>query len=181
MTEKRTPAQLAEEGQTSYRMRDFTSAAKAFLAAEEGYRAAGNVILTAEMANNLSVTYLQEGKAEQALEAVGETAEFFSQQGDLKRQALALGNRAAALQALNRLDEAIRAYEQSSELLKALGDFELRMYVMQNLSKLYMHKRRPLEALVIYQAGIENYPSKSLKTRILRTLLRVPLKFLKSG
>jgi len=181
MVTVQTPDQLAEEGQAYFRNKDFGSAEQAFLRAEEGYQALGNSILAAEMANNRSVALLQYGKAQEALNAVGETVALFDQQDDFRRKALALGNQAAALEALGRLDEAITVYEQSSWLLKTCEEFELRMYVMKSLSKLYLRKNRPLEAWAVYQAGVEGNPSKTMKNRVLRTLLRFPMQFLKSG
>lgn len=69
------------------------------------------------MANNCSVAYLKAGNAAAALEAVTGTDAIFAEKGDRLRQAMALGNQAAALEGLNQLDAAIGSYNQSAELL----------------------------------------------------------------
>jgi tetratricopeptide (TPR) repeat protein len=123
--------------------------------------------MAAEMENNRSVALLQAGKAEEALEAVKGTEMIFKQAGDELKQAMAIGNRAAALDALNQLEEAETAYHQSATLLKSIGETELHAHVMKSLSALQIRKGKKLEGIVNMQAGLEgienpNYPSNFL-------------------
>jgi hypothetical protein len=92
------PQQLADEGQAEYNRGEYLSAAKLFKVAADGYLSAGDELLAAEMANNCSVAYLKGGNAESALEVVNNTDALFASKGDILRQAMALGNKAAALE-----------------------------------------------------------------------------------
>src|SRR3990172_10712540 len=100
MNETLSPKKLADEGQAAYKKGDFISAGNPFRDAAEGYKLSGDELAAAEMANNLSVSLLQAGQAEKALQATLGTEEVFKRSGDLRRQAMAIGNQAAALEAL---------------------------------------------------------------------------------
>jgi len=173
-----TAQQLAEEGQADYRKGEYLSAARLFKAAADGFSSVGDELSAAEMANNCSVASLKGGDAETALEIVTGTALLFASKGDIKRQAMAVGNLAAALEGLNRLEEAITAYEQSAALLNQAGEYELRAYVCQSTSSLQMKRGRYLEAYATMQAGIMGIKEPNLSQRILKTLLDIPFKFL---
>ena len=170
--------QLAAEARAAYKRGDYLAAANAFKAASESYRLSGDELNAAEMANNYSVALLQGGEAQQSLEVVLGTDKIFAEAGDLRRQAMALGNQAAALEALNRPDEAIDAYERSAELLTQVGDTETRVSVMQSLSALQLRHGRQLEALATMQAGLNGVKHPTPKQRMLRKLLQIPFKFM---
>ena len=176
--EVRTPAQLAEEARGIYQAGEYTSAGQLYQAAAQAYQAVNEALLAAEMANNSSVAWLQAGEANQALQAVGGTPDIFGAAGDVRRQAMALGNQAAALEALRRRDEAMALYQQSADLLQQAGEGELRAYVMQAISKLQFRAGRHFEALASMQAGMEGIRHPTLKQRVLKRLLRLPLRSL---
>jgi len=178
MNETLTPQQIAKEAQSAYKMGDYASAAQSFEAARQSYLAADNPLMAAEMANNLSVALLQTGDPQGALQAVEGTAALFSEAGDQKRQALALGNQAAALEALKRLEEAEQAYWQSAEILKTLGETDLRLSVMQSISALQLRSGRQLQAVATMQSGVENIEKPTSKQRLLKRLLKIPLKMM---
>lgn len=178
MSETLSPKKLAAEGQAAYKKGDFISAANAFRDASERYKLGGDELAAAEMANNLSVSLLQAGQAENALQAALGTEEVFERSGDLRRQAMAVGNQAAALESLNRLDEAVQHYELSAELLKQAGDNETRASVMQSLSALQLRQGRQFEALATMQAGLNGIKRPTTKQRLLRKLLQLPFKYL---
>ncbi|OGO13745.1 MAG: hypothetical protein A2Y53_03185 [Chloroflexi bacterium RBG_16_47_49] len=173
------PQQLADEGQADYKKGDYLSAARLFRAAADGFSSAGDELCAAEMANNCSVAYLKAGEAKSALEAASGTDLIFSSKGDIKRQAMAVGNQAAALEKLNQLDEAIIAYEKSAELLNNAGEYELRAYVCQSISNLQLRRGRYLEAYATMRAGVLGVKQPNLTQRMLKTLMDVPFKFLK--
>ena len=60
---------------------------------------------------------------------------------------MAIGNRAAALDALDRMDEAEAEYVRCADMLKELGENELRAEVFKALSALQLRSGRQLEAL----------------------------------
>ena len=178
MNQTRTPHQLYLEGQSAYRAKSFTSAAQYFVAAEIGYRAAGNELLAAEMANNASVAHLQAGDAQSAFLAVVGTEAIFTTAGDQHKAAMALGNQGAALEDLGDLELAAQNYTQSAELLKELGEHDLRASVLQSLSALQLRTGRSLQALATMQAGVDNLEKPNLKQRLLKRLLKVPFRLL---
>ena len=130
------------------------------------------------MKNNCSVAYLKAGDAQSALDTLTGTDQVFASIGDTKRQAMALGNRAAALEGLNRSDEALAVYEQAAELLAQVGEFELRAYVYQSSSSLLMKRGRFLEAYATMRQGVSGIKDPNLGQRVLRSLMDIPFKFL---
>ena len=84
------------------------------------------------MKNNLSVALLQAGNAQAAYEPPQAQTKFSPGQSDLKRQAMAFGNQAAALEALKKLDQALEAYERSAALFAEAGETEMRSMVLQS-------------------------------------------------
>ena len=68
------------------------------LQAAQAYTSAKDELNTAEMMNNQSVALLQAGKAKEALQATEGTEDIFQKAGDIKRQGIAVSNRAAALE-----------------------------------------------------------------------------------
>jgi tetratricopeptide (TPR) repeat protein len=175
------PDQLANEGKSAYQKGEFLEAAEIFLEASEGYQTAGNPLSSAEMANNRSVALLQGGQPESALLAVQGTIEIFASMGDKRRQAMAFGNRAAALNKLNRVDEAISDYSQAADLFKQVGEHDLRAPVLQALSVLQLRSGRRLESLASMNAGLNEYDQPKPRQRLLKKLLDIPSKiFFKS-
>ncbi len=172
------PKQLAEQGNAAYQRGEYAEAARLFGAAAYAHQTQDEALLAAEMANNQSVASLQAGDAQAALDAVAGTEEIFANAKDAKREGMAAGNRAAALDALGRLEEAEAAYVRCAELLKQAGELELRAQVMKSLSGLQLRSGRQLEALASMQAGVEGLEKPGLKDRIVKSLLKVPFRFL---
>lgn len=176
MEEVTSARELAVEGRAAYKRGDYQAAAQSFDAAARSYLSLGDHLMAAEMRNNSSVAYLQAGDAPAALEAVEGTPQIFEQMGDVRRQGMALGNLAAALEALGRLDEALQAYRQSGELLKLAGENDLYLQVMQSLSALELRRGHPLEAVSMMQEGLGGIQRLSLRQRLLKKVLQIPSK-----
>jgi tetratricopeptide (TPR) repeat protein len=174
-----TPQQLAEEGQAEYNKGEYLSAARLYKAAADGLLWMGDELSAAEMANNSSVAFLKGGDANSALDAVNGTDKIFALKGDFKLQAMAIGNRAAVLEEMNQLDEAIISYEQSAELFNQIGEYEMRAYVCQAISSLLMKRGRYLEAYATMRAGVMGVKEPNLTQRLLKSLMDVPFKFMK--
>lgn len=174
MTIAATPQQLGKEGKTAYGHGDYLAAAQAFDAAQAGFKLTGATLEAAEMANNCSVAYLQAEEAEKALQAVDGTEAIFAQAGDLRRQGMALGNRGAALEALDRKEEALQAYQQSADLLQEAGEDQMRVHVMQSLSMLQLNMGKQLQALASMQAGLDGVRRPTPKQSMLKKLLKIP-------
>src|SRR5690242_20062529 len=108
------PSELADQGKSAFQGRRFEEAANLFEQSAKGFALADNGLMAAEMQNNRSVALLQAGKAQQALDASIDTDKYFARAGDVHREAMALGNQAAALDALRRYEEALQKYERSA-------------------------------------------------------------------
>jgi tetratricopeptide (TPR) repeat protein len=170
---------LHKRAQESYRAGRFPEAAGLFEQLARHYSQEGDGLNAAEMANNRSVALLQSGDAQGALEAAEGTDQVFAQAGDARRQALALGNQAAALEGLQRLDEALGRYWQSADLLKQVGDVESRAVVLKNISTLQLRTGHQLEALASMDAALGGQKKLSAQERFLKKLLDVPMRMLK--
>ena len=176
MTDTLTPEELALEGKKAYERGDFIASARSFDAAAQAFQSVGDELTAAELLNNSSVAYLRAGDGAAALTAVEGTPAVFSSAGDLRRQGMSLGNLGAALEAVNRKDEARDAYQQSADLLNQTGDSQLRSNVMQSLSVLQMRSGNQMEALATMQAGLDGLEHPSPKQSIISKLLKLPSK-----
>lgn len=170
-----TPQQLAKDGKKAYEHGEYLAAAQAFLAAKEGYMAAAQPLEAAEMANNASVAYLQAGDGQAALDVVEGTDQIFAEAGDLRRQGMAIGNRAAALEALDRDEEAVQAYLAAAQLLEQAGEGQLRANTLQSLSMLQFQMGRQLQALMSMHQGLEGVKRPTPKQMFLKKLLNIPV------
>jgi len=178
MNEIYRPEELDRLGKAAFQSGNYAQAAEYFSAAGEGYRALNDQLNAAEMANNASVAFLKGGHPQAALEAAQGTDVIFEAAGDKRRQAMALGNYAAALEGLDRVGEAIEHYEQADKLFKEIGEHELRAALLQSLSNLQFKSGRSFEGLANLNAGFEEGGKTSLKQRLLKFLTQLPLKYL---
>jgi tetratricopeptide (TPR) repeat protein len=176
-----TTTQISAQAEKAYQAGRHSEAAALYQQATAQYAAQGDRLKAAEMANNHSVALLQAGQAQAALEASSGTDAVFAQTGETRKQGLALGNQAAALEALNRLDEALERYRQCSDLLKQAGDSDSRAYVLKSISALQIRTGHQLEGLASMEAALENKKKLSLQERILKKIIQVPFRMLKRG
>lgn len=167
-----TVEKLIEQGQKAYSGGNYLAAARAFEEAAAGYEAMNEPLSSAEMKNNQSVALLQAEKAGEALEAVAGTASIFAKAGDRKRQAFALGNEAAALDALGKYNEAVDRYSRSAEILEELGEKEMLATVLKSLSAVQVRANKPFDAVLSMQSALASKEKPSMKERILKKLLR---------
>lgn len=173
MAQSNLPGELAEQAQQAYAANRFELAAERFARAAEAFQAGGDALLAAEMRNNQSVAFLKAGKAAQALEATNGTAEVFARAGDRRRQAMALGNQAAALEDLRRWDESLEIYRQAADLLKGAGEDEIRALLLKRISSLQLRAKKPVAALFSMDAAVESSPRRSWSERLIRWLMAV--------
>lgn len=166
------PAQLSEEGKRAFENRQYDQAAGLFRQAADGFTLGGDGLMSAEMKNNLSVALLQAGKASEAFSAALDTDQVFAGANDTKRQAMALGNQAAALEALHRNDEAVASYERSAELFAQAGEGDLRAMVMKSAAAIKLKSGKVAESAFKMMGALEAKQKPTLFERILRFLLR---------
>ncbi len=167
------PEQLAEQGKQAFTAKQFDQAASFFAEAVAAYEALEDSLNAAEMKNNLSVALLQAGKAQAAYDAATGTDEIFAQAGDMKRQAMAYGNQAAALEALKKLDQALEAYEHSAALFAEAGETEMRSIVLQSAAALKLRRGKMVDSALSMIGSVESTQKPNLVQRFLRFLLRI--------
>ena len=170
--------QTIAQAKAAYEDEDYAQAAELYKNAQKEYTAALDPLAAAEMANNCSVALLKAGDAKGSLQAVEGTDVVFSQANDVKRQAMALANKAAALESLKRYPDALELYEQSNELLKGIGENELRAYVLKSISTVQLRQGKQLEAIASMQASLDNQPNPGVKDRFVKRLIQQVFKLL---
>jgi tetratricopeptide (TPR) repeat protein len=166
------PNQLAEQGKQAFAARDYDQAVSLFTEAASAYGALDDALNAAETKNNLSVALLQAGDAQAALDAVAGTDEIFAQAEDVKRQAMALGNQAAALEALKKFDQALEAYERSAALFAEAGEGEMRSIVLQSAAAIKLRRGKMVDSALSMIGSVESTPKPNLLQRFLRFLIR---------
>jgi len=166
------PNQLAEQGKQAFMNKNFDEAVKLFSGAAEGYRLGGAGLMAAEMQNNISVALLQAGKAQESLTAALNTDQTFADAKDTKRQGMALGNQAAALEALRRYDEAIEKYDLAAQLLAQAGEGDLRALVMKSSAAIKLKTGRLTDSAFKMMGSLEAKDTPSIFERILKFFLR---------
>jgi tetratricopeptide (TPR) repeat protein len=179
--EEPTIQSTVKQAEKDYKNSSYAKAAESYLRAQKLYANAGELLKAAEMANNASVALLKAGSPLAALEASQGTEQLFAQAGDQRSQAIALGNQAAALDALNRLEDALARYRLCSEFLKQIGDEENRAYVLKSISSLQIRTGHELEALASMDSALQNKKQLSFQERFLKKLLQIPFQMLKRG
>jgi tetratricopeptide (TPR) repeat protein len=167
------PKLIATQASQFYQEGDFKQAAQLFSESAQAFSEAGNLLDAAEMRNNQSVALLQNDGAQAALDAVLGTDAVFAAAGDVRRQGLALGNEAAALEELKRLDEAIERYQASADLLEQAGEDQMRAIVMQSVAWIYIRRGKFFEGLFAMNSGLRGVKNPTIKQKILRTLLKI--------
>ena len=166
------PAQLEAQGKRAFADKKFDEAAALFRQAADGYTQGNVGLMAAEMMNNVSVALLQAGKPQESLDAVMGTEKIFEEAKDIKRQAMALGNTAAALEGLNRYDEAIQAYELSADLFGQVNEGDLRAMVMKSAAAIKLKTGKIAESAFKMMGSLDVKETPGFFERILRFFLR---------
>jgi hypothetical protein len=163
-----------KKAKMAYQAGDFHQAADLYSVIAAACQAQENPLLAAEMTNNQSVALLQAGDSQAALDAAAGTDLIFEGAGDQLKMAMAIGNQAAALDALSQVKEAEQKYLRCAEILALLGEDQLRSQVMQSLSALQLRSGRQLEALSSMQTGLNKLEKPTIRQRLLKRLLSLP-------
>jgi tetratricopeptide (TPR) repeat protein len=171
MVNKLSPQEIADQAKSIYLAGDFPAAVQAFAEAVSAYSEAGDLPMSAEMKNNMSVALLRNKQAEGALEAVLGTDAVFAEAGDPRRQGMALANQASSLQALKRYKEAIDLYVQAGKILESAGEVEFHLEVMQLLSSLYLRRFKLIDAIIALQSGLAAVKNPTPKQRFMKKFL----------
>ena len=164
---------LTDDGKHAFEAGQYDSAAGMFASAAEGYASLDDKLNAAEMKNNLSVALLKTGNGQAALDAALHTDGVFEQAGDIRRQAMAVGNQAAALEALKHWDEALAAYDRSAELFSQAGEGELRSMVLKSAAAIKLRRGKVTDSAFKMIGSLEAKEKPSIFERLLRSILRL--------
>jgi tetratricopeptide (TPR) repeat protein len=165
---------LIDKGLKAYHKQDYQSAIEYLNQALSGSSSSGDKLISAEIANDLSLCYLKTGDSQKAWGLVQGTDELFEKGNDKHRQAIALANQGAILESLHKFEQAIEKYEASSRLLKEIGNQEERSLLLKSLSELHMKMGHQLDAMATMQIALDNEKNPSLIERFLKKLLKIP-------
>jgi len=169
------PAALAEQGKQEYEKGKFADAADLFSQAAQAYNDIDDALNAAEMKNNQSVALLQAGKAKEALQVTDGTEEIFEQAKDLKRQGIAVGNRAAALEGLKKWDEALVEYDRAANILEQAGEGDMHSIVRKAAANLNLKRGRVTDSQMDVYDSLRLVEKPSLTQRIMKFLMRIGL------
>jgi len=167
---------LAEEGKREYEKGNYSAAADLFSQAAQAYAAVQDGLNAAEMKNNQSVALLQAGKAKEALSATDGTEKIFENASDLRRQGIAVGNRAAALEGLKKWNEALAEYERAASLFEQAGAGAMHSIVRKATANLNLKRGRFTDSQLDVYDSLRLVEKPTLTQRIMKFLIRIGVK-----
>lgn len=169
------PTALADQGKQEYQKGKFLAAADLFLQAARVYAAAQDELNAAEMKNNQSVALLQAGKAREAFQAADGTEAIFVQAGDLKRQGIAISNRAAALEGLRKWDEALAEYDRAASLFEQIGEGDMHSIVRKAAANINLKRGHIVDTQMDVYDSLRLVKKPTLTQRFIKFLIRIGL------
>jgi len=171
--ENNDPIRLSERGKEEFAQGNYAAAADLFSQAVQAYVSANDELNAAEAKNNQSVALLQAGRAMEALQATDGTEGIFQKAGDIKRQGIAVANRAAALEGLKKVDEALTEYERAALLLEEAGEGDMHSIVRKAAANLNLKRGRVTAAQMDVYDSLRLVEKPSFTQRILKFFKRI--------
>jgi tetratricopeptide (TPR) repeat protein len=169
------PGALAEQGKKEYEHENYLAAAEQFAQAAQAYASQKDQLNAAEMKNNQSVALLQAGKAKAALQATEGTEEIFQKAGDIKRQGIAVSNRAAALEGLKKWQEALAEYDRAASLFEGIGEGDMHSTVRKAAANLNLKRGRIVDSQMDVYDSLRLVEKPTLTQRLMKFLIRIGL------
>ena len=166
---------LAEQGKQEYGKGAFLFAANKFSQAAQAYYDIQDELNAAEMKNNESVALVKAGKAQAALQATEGTEEIFQKAGDLKRQGIAIANRAAALEGLKKLNEAVAEYNRAAVIFEQLGEGDMHSIVRKASAEIFLKRGYIGNTQMDVFDSLRLVEKPTFSQRILKFLMRLGL------
>ena len=171
--EQLNPIALAERGKQEYQKGSYLVAADIFLQAAQAYESTHDELNAAEMKNNQSVALLQAGKAKEALQATDGTEAIFEKAHDLKRQGIAISNRAAALEGLKKWNEALAEYDRAATLFEQVGEGDMHSIVRKAAAGINLKRGRISDSQMDVFDSLRLVEKPTLMQRIMKFLVRI--------
>lgn len=169
------PMTLAEQGKEEYAQENYLAAADLFFRAAQAYASARDELNAAEMKNNQSVALLQAGKAREALHATDGTEEIFQRTGDIKRQGIAVSNRAAALEGMKKWQEALAEYDRAASLFEQAGEGDMHSIVRKAAANINLKRGRIVDSQMDVYDSLRLVKKPTLTQRLMKFLMRIGL------
>jgi tetratricopeptide (TPR) repeat protein len=167
------PTTLAEQGKKEYEQENYLAAANLFSNAAQAYTLMKDELNASEMKNNQSVALLQAGKAKEALQATEGTEEIFQKAGDIKRQGIAVSNRAAALEGMKKWQEALAEYDRAASLFEQVGEGDMHSIVRKAAANLNLKRGRLTDSQMDVFDSLRLVEKPTLLQRIMKFLVRM--------
>jgi tetratricopeptide (TPR) repeat protein len=171
--DQQNPITLADEGKQTYEKGNYLAAADLFLQAAQAYAAVQDELNAAEMKNNQSVALLQAGKAKEALQATESTEQVFEKAGDIKRQGIAVSNRAAALEGLKKWKEALAEYDRAATLFEQIGEGDMHSIVRKAAAGINLKRGHINDSQMDVYDSLRLVEKPTLLQRIMKFLVRM--------
>jgi tetratricopeptide (TPR) repeat protein len=169
------PITVADKGKQEYEKGNYPAAADLFLQAAQAYTSVRDELNAAEMLNNQSVALLQAGKAKEALQATDGTEEIFQKAGDVKRQGIAVSNRAAALEGLKKWNEALAEYDRAASLFEQVGEGDMHSMVRKAAANINLKRGRIVDSQMDVYDSLRLVEKPTLTQRFMKFLIRIGL------
>lgn len=169
------PISLAEQGKKEYEQENYLAAAERFSQAAQAYTVMKDLLNSAEMKNNQSVALLQAGKAKEALQATDGTEEIFQKAGDIKRQGIAISNRAAALEGMKKWKEALAEYDRAASVFEQIGEGDMHSIVRKAAANLNLKHGRITDSQMDVFDSLRLVEKPTLTQRFMKFLMRIGL------
>lgn len=168
-------AASGDQGKKEYEKGNFRAAADFFSQAAQAFDAAKDPLNAAEMRNNQSVALLQAGKAKEALQATEGTEAIFQKANDLKRQGIAVSNRAAALEGLKHWKEALAEYERAASILEQAGEGDMHSMVRKASANIHIKLGHINDTQMDIYDSLRLVEKPSFTQRLMKFLMRIGL------
>ena len=169
------PTTLAEQGKKEYEQQNYLAAAERFAQAAQAYTLMKDELNAAEMKNNQSVALLQAGKAKEALQATEGTEEIFQKANDIKRQGIAVSNRAAALEGMKQWKEALAEYDRAASLFEQIGEGDMHSVVRKAAANINLKRGRIVDSQMDVYDSLRLVEKPTLTQRFMKFLIRIGL------
>ncbi len=162
---------LSSSGMKYFHKKEYALAADYFSRAAVSAKENQQDTDEAEIRNNLSVTYLMSGDARQAYETALGTDKVFAAHNDIKRQAMALGNIAQALEEMKEYTQAVDVYDEAIALLKGQNFNDIRSMLFRRKAIVQGKAGDTYQAVASLDSSIDAKPSQGLKDKFFKQFL----------
>lgn len=169
------PSTLAEDGKKEYAKNNFKAAAALFAQAAQAYASIQDELNAAEMKNNESVALLQSGNPKGALQATDGTEAIFQKADDIRRQGIAVSNRAAALEGLKKWQEALAEYDRAASLFEQVGEGDMHSIVRKAAANINLKRGRIGDSQMDVYDSLRLVEKPTFSQRFMKWLMRIGL------